>query len=123
MKTKKGLYCRETRGIPSFYTPLKDLEKFVTIYFKWNKWVPLAREELRRIYEEEQGMTKLQAAQLATEQFNTFWRACINLVEKGTYPFVLVLKDLDVSRIKDNFNSKEESNDWEWSTEESIQQS
>ena len=113
MKIKKWLYCRETRGIPSFYTPLKDMEKFVTIYFKWNKWIPLVREELRRIYKEEYDMTELEASQTANEQFNMFGKACLNLVGRWTYPFVLVLKDLDVSRIKDDFKL-EETNAWNW---------
>lgn len=47
----------------------------------------------------EAGFSPLDSAKFARECWEMFTKACISLNKKGRYPMVLMLKDLDMSKV------------------------
>lgn len=100
MAFTKGLYAKESRGLPKLYVPLQDIGKFTSIYCKCKVGVPLIWDEIKNIYMEN-GFTELEAAKYGKEVWQVFWNACYNLNAKQQFPFVLKLQNLNLNLMKD----------------------
>lgn len=91
-KIKKGMYCKQQKGIPILYVPFPELDLFFSIYVKTGKLgVPVLWDEIRNIYLEK-GFNAIDSANFAKECFLMFSDACLRLHEKGKKAFIAVAK-------------------------------
>lgn len=97
---KKKLYVKENKWTPTFYVPIKEEWKFITIYTKTNKSIPIIWHEMVALLES-RGVDKTQAMIQARDAWDLFYDACISMGEWNRAPFIITIKELDMERVKD----------------------
>lgn len=105
----KGMYIKESKGLPVIYTPFQDIDAFCSVYCRGKDGIPLILNSMMHKIEDEilrektNGWEKelskreyldvqIQAWRQAQKIWNFFWTTAMEISEDWKFPFTIRMR-------------------------------